>query len=310
MNLRQLSYFCAVVDAGSAVEAANRLFVAPTAISMQIAQLEGRLGAPVFDRSTRPMSLTATGRFLYPRAKDLLSQMRRLDEEARAVAAGNLGWLGIGFTRSAIFSILPAAVRRFRKRFPAVHLDLVEQLSEHQSALLRRGRIDVGISRYIGEFERPADLVHTVLFEEPFVAALPASSALARRKSLRAAELGAMALIRYPKDPQSGFADLMLAALREAGADPLPGHEAIEIHTALGLVAAGLGFTLVGASVAEANRPDVAFVPIADLGTRATVVAVTRADASPPAVQAFVAALQEGRGGADRPAPRRRARGT
>ncbi|MCP2937106.1 LysR family transcriptional regulator, partial [Salmonella enterica subsp. enterica serovar Typhimurium] len=74
------------------------------------------------------MSLTATGRFLYPRAKDLLSQMRRLDEEARAVAAGNLGWLGIGFTRSAIFSILPAAVRRFRKRFPDVHLDLVEQL--------------------------------------------------------------------------------------------------------------------------------------------------------------------------------------
>ncbi|WP_265060808.1 LysR family substrate-binding domain-containing protein, partial [Burkholderia cenocepacia] len=102
----------------------------------------------------------------------------------------------------------------------------------------------MGISRYIGEFERPADLDYTILFEEPFVAALPATSPLARRKSLRAAELGAMALIRYPKDPQSGFADLMVAALRSAGCDPRAGHEAIEIHTALGLVAAGLGFTL------------------------------------------------------------------
>lgn len=292
MNLRQLRYFCEVVDAGSAVAAASRLFVAPTAISMQIAQLESLLGGAVFDRSNRPMTLTSTGKFLYPRAKELLSQMRRLDEEARAVAAGNLGWLGIGFTRSAIFSIIPEAVRRFRGKLPGIQLDLIEQLSEHQPELLRSGRIDVGISRYIGEFDRASDLHYTELFDDPFVAAVPIQSPLAKRKAVRAAELDMMALIQYPKDPQSRYANQMVDALRQAEGNPRAGHEAIEIHTALGLVAAGLGFTLVGASVAAVNRRDVAFVRISNMRTQATLVAVTRADDESPVVQEFVAALK------------------
>ncbi len=280
-----------MVDAGSAVAAAGRLFVAPTAISMQISQLESLLGAPVFDRANRPMTLTSTGKFLYPRAKELLSQMRQLDEEARAVAAGNLGWLGIGFTRSAIFSIVPEAVRRFREKLPGIQLDLLEQLSEHQPELLRSGRIDVGISRYIGEFDRAGDLSYTELFDDPFVAAVPIQSPLAKRKAVRASELDVLPLIQYPKDPQSRFANQMVDALRQAEGNPRAGHEAIEIHTALGLVAAGLGFTLVGASIASANRRDVAFVRIANMQTQATLVAVTRADDESPAVREFVAAL-------------------
>ncbi|WP_238265408.1 LysR family transcriptional regulator [Cupriavidus pauculus] len=291
MNLRQLRYFCEVVDAGSAVAAASRLFVAPTAISMQISQLESLLGAPVFDRANRPMTLTPTGKFLYPRAKDLLSQMRQLDEEARAVAAGNLGWLGIGFTRSAIFSLLPEAVRRFREKLPGIQLDLLEQLSEHQPELLRSGRIDVGVSRYIGDFDRAGDLTYAELFDDPFVAAVPIQSPVAKRKSVKAADLDEMALIQYPKDPQSRYANQMVDVLRQAGGNPRAGHEAIEIHTALGLVAAGLGFTVVGASVAAVNRRDVAFVRISSLRTQATLVAVTRAGDASPAVREFVAAL-------------------
>lgn len=291
MNLRQLRYFCEVVDAGSAAEAAKRLFVAPTAISMQLAQLESHVGAPLFDRAHRPMTLTAVGRFLYPRAKDTLSMVARLDQEARAVAAGSGGWLGIGFTRSAIFSILPQAVRRFRAARPNVQLDMLELLSEHQPTELRRGRIDIGISRYVGPFEQAADLRYTPLLDDPFVAALPAGSPLARRKSIRAAELNDMPLIRYPKDPQSGFAGRMMSLLQEAGGEPQGGHEAIEIHTALGLVAAGLGYTLVGRSVADGNRSDMAFVPVSDLPGTARVVAVTRAEGDGALVNAFVAAL-------------------
>jgi LysR family transcriptional regulator, benzoate and cis,cis-muconate-responsive activator of ben and cat genes len=72
MNFRQLRYFCEVVEAGSAVHAAERLHVAPTAISMQLAQLEAHLGGELFDRTRRPMEPTALGKFFYPRAKELL----------------------------------------------------------------------------------------------------------------------------------------------------------------------------------------------------------------------------------------------
>jgi DNA-binding transcriptional LysR family regulator len=79
MNLRQIRYFCTVVEAGSAVLAAETLFVAPTAISMQLAQLEDHLGGELFDRSRRPMELTSLGKYFYPRAKELLSHAASAD---------------------------------------------------------------------------------------------------------------------------------------------------------------------------------------------------------------------------------------
>ena len=73
MNIKQLKYFCEVVDAGGVNAASANLFVAPTAISMQVSQLEGDLKGKLFDRSTRPMELTALGKFFYPKATHFLS---------------------------------------------------------------------------------------------------------------------------------------------------------------------------------------------------------------------------------------------
>jgi len=291
MNLRQLRYFCAVVESRSAAHAAERLFVAPTAISMQLSQLEAHVGGALFDRARRPMELTPLGRFFYPRAKELVAQMQRLDDEVRGVAVGNRGWLGVGFIRSTLFSILPEAIRHFREALPDVHLDLVEVLSEYQPEQLLQHRIDVGISRFLGPFERLAGLDYSVLLEEPFVAALPVDHPLAQREAVTAAELTSLPFILYPKDPRSPFGQFSITLLQDAGGDPVIGHEAIEIHTALALVGAGLGATIVGRSIAKNNRCDVSFVPVADLGMGTTVVAVTRQDDVSPLAAQFIETL-------------------
>lgn len=291
MNLRQITYFCEVVQAGSAVHAAERLHVAPTAISMQLAQLEASLGGLLFDRSRRPMELTALGKFFYPRAQELLHQAARLDSEARGIAQGGHGWLGIGFTRSATFSILPRAIRNFRAAFPAVQLDLVEALSEYQPVQLKQGRIDVGISRFIGEFEAPPELRYAVMLDDPLVAALPIAHPLAQRGAITAAELAEVPFILYPKDPKSPFGQQILALLEAAGARPAVAYAAVEIYTALALVAAGLGATLVAHSIAENKRNDLAFVPVRDIGTGTTVVGITRADEDSKLVASFLAIL-------------------
>lgn len=291
MNLRQIRYFCEIVEAGSAAQAAAHLFVAPTAISMQLAQLEAQIGGELFDRSRRPMELTALGKFFYPRAKELLAQARRLDEEAHGIAVGKRGWLGIGFVRSTIFSILPQAVRKFREHFPDVQLDLVEVLSEYQPARLREGHIHIGISRFIGVFEQPADLAHTIMFDDPFVAALPCNHPLAKQASISVTDLGKEPFIIYPKDPMSVFGQQMLSLLRSAGENPIVAYEAIEIHTALALVAAGLGWTLVGRSIAVNNRSDVIFVPVHDLQAGTSMVAVTRANEDSKLAAAFLSIL-------------------
>lgn len=278
MNIRQLRYFCEVVNSGTGTRAAQRLFVAPTAISMQISQLEVEIGGALFDRSVKPMALTTLGHFFLPRARELLAQMARLEHDARDVASGRRGWLGIGFVRSVLYSVLPGAVRSFQAQHPDIKIELIEMLSEQQPAQLRSGRIHIGLSRYTHPVVPPADLTHTKLFEDAFVAAVPAQHPLAQLADLRVASLAELPLISYPKDPLSSFATHVLSILHEAGAQPRVGHEAIEIHTALGLVAAGLGYALVGASIAAHGHNDVVFVKLPELAARTTVLAVTRSD--------------------------------
>jgi LysR family transcriptional regulator, benzoate and cis,cis-muconate-responsive activator of ben and cat genes len=292
MNIRQMRYFCEVVEMGSAVAAAERLHVAPTAISMQLSQLETSLGGELLDRSRRPMEPTALGRFLYPRAKEILVTIARLEEDVRSVAAGRTGWLAIGYTRSAIFSVLPRAVRAFRETHPKVQLELLTMLSEHQPDKLLEGRIQVGLARYVEPPEEDSALVYRRLFADPFVLAVPSGHPLSGRDAISAMELRAVPFITYPKDAQSRFAERTLSLIRRAGGEPVVAHEALEIHTALGLVASGLGCSLVGRSVSEGGRRDISFVRFTDLiGDASTVFAVTRAAAPGKALQSFLDAL-------------------
>lgn len=278
MNLRQLRYFCETVECGGGKHAAKRLFIAPTAISTQLGLLEQHLGGTLFDRSTRPMKLTSLGKFFYPRAKELLLQAGRLDNESRGIASGSWGWLGIGFVRSTIYSILPNTIRSFKEAHADVHLDLVEVLSEFQAEQLRQRRIDIGISRFIGSFEHAPDMNYKQILDDPFIAAISIDHPLAKQSSISITEFRKLPFILYPKDARSPFGQQMLEILHEKGIDPPVNYEAIELHTALALVGAGLGGTIVGSSTVENNRKDVRFIPIHDIDSGTSLVAVTRKD--------------------------------
>lgn len=288
MNLKALRYFCEVVETASANVAASRLHVVPAAVSMQLAQLEAELGGKLFDRSSRPMKLTALGRFLYPKAKAVLSDTQRMLEEARDLAAGRFGWLSIGFTRSTIFSVLPDAVRALGVSAPKLRVDLAEILTEHQSEALRSGRIHVGLARAIGELPLDDDMCSVALFDDPLLIALPYGDALARKDLLQPEDVQGMAYVSYPKDPNSSFSRHAVQSLEQAGAKPQVRYEAQEIHTALGLVAAGLGFTLVGRSVADHNRRDIRFLSMQRLETTARVFAMRQRDTPNALVDAFL----------------------
>lgn len=292
MNLKHLKTFCTIVEAGTASSAAEQLHIAPTAISMQMAQLEGGLGGKLFKRDTRPMGLTVLGQYLYPKARDLLASAARVEQEAQGVASGDLGWLSIGFVRSTLFSVLPNAVRQMRQAHPQVRIELTELLSEHQAQAIRSGAVHVGISRQIGTYEREADMRYLTLMTDPLVAALPAYHPLAQQASVTPMALAQLPFICFPKDPHSRFAQQSLAYLKAAGGQPEVGYEAQEIHTALGLVAAGLGMTLVGRTVAHNTRSDVSFLPI-DGPAMDTEIFALHADAeTPPLVQRFLSFLQ------------------
>ena len=292
MNLKQLNIFCTIVDSGSASGAADKLHVAATAISMQLAALEDDLGGKLFDRSTRPMTLTTLGQFIYPKARELLSNARQIYYEAQGIAGGELGWLSIGFVRSTLHSLIPQAVRHMRAAFPKVRIDLDEMLSEHQSDMIRKGVIHIGISRHIGDHERESDMRYFSLLNDPMVVAVPIHHPLAAQTSVKPAELDVMPFICFPKDPSSQFSRLSLAHLRQHGGTPSVGYEAKEIHTALGLVSAGLGVTLVGKTVSQNNRTDITFLPLDAEPLNSEIYAVTALDLTDPLAENFVQILK------------------
>ncbi|WED25462.1 LysR family transcriptional regulator [Vibrio sp. DW001] len=294
MNLKQIKYFCEIVKVGSAAQAAKNLYVAPTAISMQISQLETELGGQLFDRTTRPMELTDLGEFFYPRATDILANTNQLKRETKKIVAGQHGWLGLGFVRSALFSFMPSAIRAFRKEYPEVQLDLVEELSDYQPDSIRSGKFHVGISRFIGSPVVPDGFIYQEIMQDPFVAAVPVNHPFASRESLRLNELCKEEFIVYPKDPLSVFSGQLLSLFRENGLEPQIAYEAVEINTAIALVSAGLGCTLVGESISSHQSNDVVFVPVDDLKTKSVVGAIFLTDEKSVFVKKFVECLKLG----------------
>lgn len=123
MNLRQLTYFRAVVDHGSLAAAADMLHVAQPNLSVAIKQLEAEWGVVLFERAGRGLVVTDTGRTLYERAAELLSSASALEQEMRAIGRGFTTRLSVGFTQISV-EIATTMVSRMREEGSAVSFSL------------------------------------------------------------------------------------------------------------------------------------------------------------------------------------------
>jgi DNA-binding transcriptional LysR family regulator len=123
MNLRQLTYFRAVVEHRSLAAAADVLRVAQPNLSVAIKQLEAEWGVSLFERAGRGLAVTDTGRALYERAGELLGSASALEQEMRAIARGFTARLRVGFTEIAI-EVITAMVARMREEGAAVSFSL------------------------------------------------------------------------------------------------------------------------------------------------------------------------------------------
>ncbi|HTJ95653.1 MAG TPA: LysR family transcriptional regulator [Pararobbsia sp.] len=279
MELRHLRYFVAVADEQNFTRAAERLNISQPPLSRQIQQIEDELGTPLFERGARPLRLTEAGRFFYTHALRLLEQAGELATMTRRVAQLERR-LVIGFVPSTLYGPLPRVIRRFRAACPNVELTLLEMYTLEQLEALSGGRIDVGFGRV--RFE-DANVRREVLSDEPLVAAVPADHALAAANTaLSLKQIAAQTLIAYPRTPRPSYADQVLSALRDHGLEPKAVHEVQELQTALGLVAAGIGVSLVPESVQRLRRDDVVYRSLTDGHVVSPIIMSTRMhDTSP-----------------------------
>jgi DNA-binding transcriptional LysR family regulator len=290
MELRHLRYFLAVADELHFSRAARRLHVSQPPLSQQIRQLEAELGFALFHRTNRRVRLTDAGRAYREEARAVLSRLEAAAAAGRRVAGGEAGALAVGFVASATYALLPRLYRGFTARHPGVALSLTELSSADQLEALRAGRIQVGLARPPVVDEA---LEAEVLLEEPLVAALPARHRLARAASLPLAALVDEPFVLFPRAPRPGWIDVVQAACRAAGFRPVVAQEVLELSTAVTLVAAGIGVSLVPASASALRLAGVAYRPLRAPAPTTRLLALRRGAEVEPVVERFLEVARE-----------------
>ncbi len=286
MELRQLRYFVAVAEELHFRRAAERLHISQPPLSQQIRALEDELGFALLTRTRRRVQLTAAGDAFLRDARAILTELDGAVATARRIDAGQTGRLRIGFVGSALLSIVPGTVERFRAGRPAVAIELRERSTVDQLRAVRAGVVDVGLVR--PPIEDEGALRAETVLRERTVAALPAGHELAGLSRVSLRRLAAEPLVLFPRDQAPGYHDLLIGALAGAGAGPHVIQYAPEMMTIIGLVAAGTGVSLVPASVSRLALDGVTYRPVSG-APRSDLVAITRAGDDSALVRAFVA---------------------
>jgi len=274
MELRHLRYFVAVAEERNFTRAAERLHMAQPPLSRSIQQLEETLEVQLFQRDSRPLKLTETGKFFYAHAVQLLAQTAELESMTRRV--GNIERsLSIGFVGSTLYGMLPKIIRRFRDENATVELSLHEMSTMDQIRALKDGQIDVGFGRIRHE---DANIRRVILREEKMIVALPEGHPLSRVKPILAlSDLVNETLIIFPKSPRPSYADQVLSAFEDRALKPRRIYEVRELQIALGLVAAGEGISVVPSSVYGLKRDDVSYKELDDPTLVSPIIMSTRA---------------------------------
>lgn len=259
MELRHLRYFVAVAEEGHVTRAAKRLGMQQPPLSQQIHALERELGAQLFTRKPRGVELTEAGRALLVDARAILAHVDHALAATRRTARGEQGKLAIGFTSSTPFHpLVPRVVRAFREAHPRVALSMEEGGSPELVEGLRNDRLDaVFVRTDVGNTE---GLAIETLLREAMVVALPRSHPLARGgAALALKSLARETFIVYRRGSGPGLYEAILSACRAAGFNARVGQEAPRVVSTLNFVAAGLGVSVVPASLARMRLDGVVF---------------------------------------------------
>ncbi len=296
MELRHLRSFAAVAETEHVGRAARRLALAQPALSRQLAQLEEELGVALLERRGRGIRLTQAGRIFADDARKTLEAASRAAARARRAAAGELGTLALGFVQTALWAgEALRVVHAYRRRYPAVTLELVPMSSRRQWSALREERLDVGLVFHTPERggERGGELAETIVLRDRVALALPRAHPLARRPRVRLRDLGGVPFIWFPRAASPTFHDDVARATAAAGLALHVTQESADAATRLSLVAAGLGVTFTTASARRRKPEGVVVRDVDDLELEQTISALWRREDRSPHVRAFVALLDE-----------------
>lgn len=282
-TIQHIRAFLAVANSGSFAKAATELNLSPSALTVQIQQLEEWLGVTLLERSPRQVSLTAAGQNNRGPMEKLLLDLDNIVSGSRDLAALRRGVVTIAALPSLCSGALPPILKAFRDQFPGVEVRLRDVVAQRIDALVREGEVDFGLGVR-------ARMGHGLDFQVVMVDRLslfvPFDHALAKRHSITLSELSGEPIILTGRD--SSVRERVEQLFSDGGLTLTPGLEANYMSTVMALVRQGLGMTLLPES-ADEGRGDLVQVRIEHGGVNREIGLISRAGFGlSPAAQRFV----------------------
>lgn len=259
MELRQLRALVCIAECGNLTRAAQQLGMQQPPLTRLLQQLEAEMGTPLMERLPRGMRPTAAGLALVQEARMVLARVEAMAGLVQDAAQGGRGHVAIGFTSSAALHPLVAqALRAFRAQWPRVKVTLEEAGSGELLDGLLAQRLHAALVRSAWEAQPSLSSRH--LLSEPMVVAGPLGHALMQsRRPLPLAQLRGQPLVLYRRPAGPGLHDGIVAACVGAGFHPQVVQEAPRLTATLSLVAAGLGLSIVPASLQSLRSDGLAY---------------------------------------------------
>jgi DNA-binding transcriptional LysR family regulator len=276
MELRHFRYFVAVAEELHFTRAAERLHIGQPPLSLQIQAIEREVGTLLLNRSRRKVELTAAGELFLEEARRALAQAERAIDSVKRAARGEVGTLRLSFITSVpLIDIFTRAVRGFRASLPDVHLELKIKPTVSILDDILLSASDVGFVRPSIETVLPRNLGAVPVFQDQLRLVLPVDHPLAsRHEPVGMSSLRNERFVLRSPGSGTGFYEQVFTLCSRAGFVPKVIQEATEATTTLGLVAAGVGITVMPETLQSIRVHDVVWRRIADSGTSSRILLV------------------------------------
>jgi DNA-binding transcriptional LysR family regulator len=290
MELRQLTYFVAVVDEAHFTRAAERLRIAQPAVSQQIQRLEAELGERLLDRDRRTVSLTSAGEALLPYARAALAQVEHGRQAVAALRGLVTGQLRIGLVMPLPDRRVVRAIGAFGRTYPGIELMVAEDETDALLDGLATGRLHVAFLGLGPGQDPPASLQTILVAREPAVLAIHPQHPLASRGSVRLRALRDEPVVTLTR--ASRLRTVLETACREAGFAPRIVAETSDFDIMVQLVAEGVGVALMPRSGPE-EAGDVATIAVTHPSIDRRIILAWRPGATAPAARAFITVVRD-----------------
>ena len=271
ITLRQLRAFIAVAELGQFNIAARNLHLTQSAVSILIRDLEREIGARLFDRHTRMVSLTLVGQEFLPQARKILRDLELAVGDVRDNATLKRGQVTIAAAIVLAATVVPPIIARFLKRYPEISVNIRDMPEEQISPALKRNEVDIAVGTLS---EDDPEIAATPLLRDKLMLVCREDHRFARRKSVRWAELMDETLITLAAS--NPLRNIVEHNLIRVVPNYRPKYEVRFSTTAISMIAAGMGV-----SVLPENS-----------GQLASAVGVTTVDLIDPVVMRDVSLLQ------------------